>query len=106
MPAISWCASMGIAISVVASDSALLLSDPDAPHDGPVKRAQGVRAVTDDALVFARYLLTKKMDSEIAAIERDFGRLWIGSEPSRKTALAQIRPCIESLAHAETLVKS
>ena len=52
MEAISWCASMGIAISFVASDSTLLnCMVPDAPHDGPVKRAQAVSAVTDDALV-------------------------------------------------------
>ena len=105
MEAINWCASMGIAISFVASDSTLLnCLVPDAPHDGPVKRAQAVSAVTDDALVLARFLLAKKMDSQIAAIERDFGRLGIGSDPSRKTAVAQIRSCIESLKQAETLV--
>ena len=105
MEAISWCASMGIAISFVASDSTLLnCLVPDAPHDGPVKRAQAVSAVTDDALILARYMLAKKMDSQIAAIERDFGRLGIGSDPSRETAVAQIRSCIESLAQAQTLV--
>jgi CRISPR/Cas system-associated endonuclease Cas1 len=103
--AISWCASMGIAISLVASDSTLLnCLVPDVPHDGPVKRAQAVSAVTDDAPVLARYMLTKKMDSQIAAIERDFGRLKIGSDPSRKAAVAQIRSCIESLNQAQTLV--
>jgi len=105
MEAISWCANMGIAISFVASDSTLLnCMTPDAPHDGPVKRAQAISAVTDDALHLARYLLTKKMDSQIAAIERDFGRLGIGSDPSRKAAAAQIRSCIESLIQAQTLV--
>jgi CRISPR-associated protein Cas1 len=105
MEAMSWCASMGIAISFVASDSTLLnCMVPDAPHDGPVKRAQAVSAVTDDALVLARYMLTKKMDSQIAAVERDFERLVIGSDPARKTAVAQIRSCIESLAQAQTLV--
>jgi CRISP-associated protein Cas1 len=105
MEAISWCASMGIAISFVASDSTLLnCLVPDAPHDGPVKRAQAVSAVTDDALHLARYLLTKKMDSQVAAIERDFGRLGIGSDPSRKAAVRQILSCIESLNQAQTLV--
>jgi CRISPR/Cas system-associated endonuclease Cas1 len=105
MEAIDWCARMGIAVSFVASDSTLLnCLVPDAPHDGPVKRAQAVSAVTDDALVLARYLLTKKMDSQIAAIEGDFGRLGIGSDPSRKAAAAQIRSCIEPLNQAETLV--
>ncbi|MGC1758021.1 MAG: CRISPR-associated endonuclease Cas1, partial [Candidatus Cybelea sp.] len=105
MEAVSWCASMGIAISFVASDSTLLnCMVPDAPHDGPVKRAQAVSAVTDDALALARYMLTKKMDSQIAAVERDFERLVIGSDPARKTAVAQIRSCIESLNQAQTLV--
>jgi CRISPR-associated protein Cas1 len=105
MEAINWCASIGITISFVASDSTLLnCLVPDAPHDGPVKRAQAVSAVTDDALALARYLLTKKMDSQITAIERDFGRLGIGSDPSRKAAVAQIRSCSESLNQAQTLV--
>jgi CRISP-associated protein Cas1 len=105
MEAIDWCARMGIAISFVASDSTLLnCLAPDAPHDGPVKRAQAVSAVTDDALVLARYMLTKKMDSQIAAIERDFGRLGVGGEISRKAAITQIRSCITSLADATTLV--
>jgi CRISPR-associated protein Cas1 len=105
MEAIDWCARMGIALGFVGSDSTLLnCLVPDAPHDGPVKRAQAVSAVTDDALVLARYLLTKKMDSQVAAIERDFGRLGIGSDPSRKGAVAQIQSCIESLNQAETLV--
>ncbi len=61
MEAIDWCARMGIAVSFVASDSTLLnCMVPDAPHDGPVKRAQAVSAVTDDAVNLARYLLGKE----------------------------------------------
>ena len=56
---------------------------PDAPHDGPVKRAQAVSAVTDDALRLARYLLAKKMDSQIQAIDKDFPRLGIGNVSPR-----------------------
>jgi CRISPR-associated endonuclease Cas1 len=105
MEAIDWCARTGIAISFVASDSTLLnCLVPDAPHDGPVKRAQAVSAVTDDALVLARYLLTKKMDAQIHAIEHDFPNLTIGSESSRQNAVAQIRNCVASLASATTLV--
>jgi CRISPR-associated endonuclease Cas1 len=105
MEAIDWCARMGIAVSFVASDSTLLnCLIPDAPHDGPVKRAQAVSAVTDDALPLARYLLTNKMEAQIAAIERDFGQVGIGSDSSRKGAVAQIRSCIESLNQAQTLV--
>lgn len=105
MEAINWCAAMGIAISFVASDSTLLnCLVPDAPHDGPVKRAQAVSGVTDDALHLARYLLTKKMDSQIAAIERDFPRLGIGNVSSRSTATAQVHACKASLTETVTLV--
>jgi CRISPR-associated endonuclease Cas1 len=103
--AIDWCARMGIAIAFVASDSTLLnCMIPDASHDGPVKRAQAVSANTDDALALARYLLTKKMESQIDAIERGFSRLSIGGDVSRKEAVSQIGTCIRSLADAQTLV--
>ena len=98
MEAINWCAAMGIAISFVASDSSLLnCLVPDAPHDGPVKRAQAVSAVTDDALDLARYLLAKKMDSQIVAIDGDFSRLGIGNVSARSTATAQVHACKASL---------
>jgi CRISPR-associated endonuclease Cas1 len=105
MEAIDWCARMGIAISFVASDSTLLnCMLPDAPHDGPVKRAQAVSAVTDDALLLARYLLTAKMTSQVHAIEHEFARLRVGGAASRSAAAAQIRSCASSLEKAETLV--
>jgi CRISP-associated protein Cas1 len=105
MEAVDWCARMGIAISFVASDSTLLnCMIPDAPHDGPVKRAQAVSATTDDALQLARYLLTRKMTSQVDAIERDFARLKIGAAASRSAAATQILSCASSLQGAETLV--
>ena len=65
MEAINWCSHMGIALTFVDSDSRLLnCMLPDAPHDGPVKRAQAVSAVTEDALHLARYLLGKKMEAQ------------------------------------------
>src|SRR5580692_678535 len=94
MSAIDFCSRMGIAISFVASDSTLLnCLVPDAPHDGPVKRAQAVSAVTDDALALARYLLGKKMDAQIHAIERDFQRLGIGTVSGNSTSAAKVHPC-------------
>ena len=105
MEAIDWCARMGIAVSFVASDSTLLnCLVPDAAHDGPVKRAQAVSAVTDDAVDLARYLLTKKLDSQIYAIERDFPRLGIGNDSARVSASAQVHACKASLGEAHTLV--
>jgi CRISPR-associated protein Cas1 len=105
MEAIDWCTRMGIAISFVASDSTLLnCLVPDAPHDGPVKRAQGISAVTDDALHLSRYLLAKKMDSQVQAIEKDFPRLGIGAASSRSAATAQVHTCKASLAETQTLV--
>ncbi len=105
MAAVDWCARMGIALSFVASDSTLLnCMTPDAPHDGPVKRAQAVSAVTDDALRLARYLLVKKMDSQIHAIDRDFPRLGIGNVSGRSTATAKVHACKAALAKTHTLV--
>ena len=105
MGAIDWYARMGIAVSFVASDSTLLnCLVPDAPHDGPIKRAQAISAVTDDALHLARYLLTKKMDSQVEAIAKDFARLNIGNASARKDAVEQVQSCILSLSTAKTLV--
>jgi CRISPR-associated protein Cas1 len=105
MEAIDWCARMGIAISFVSSDSTLLnCLAPDAPHDGPVKRAQAVSAVTDDAVHLARYLLAKKMDSQIHAVDRDFPCLDIGHASARTASIAQIQSCKASLADTKTLV--
>ena len=105
MEAIDWCARMGIAISFVASDSTLLnCLAPDAPHDGPVKRAQAVSAVTDDAVNLARYLLGMKMDSQIQAIESDFPRLGIVNVSGKSTATVQIHACKASLMETTTLV--
>jgi CRISPR-associated endonuclease Cas1 len=105
MEAIDWCARMGIAISFVASDSRLLnCLVPDAPHDGPVKRAQAVSAVTDDAVKLARYLLAKKIDSQIHAIDRDFPRLGIVNVSGKSAATAQVRACKASLMETTTLV--
>jgi CRISPR-associated protein Cas1 len=105
MEAIDWCAQMGIAISFVASDSRLLnCLIPDAPHDGPVKRAQAVSAVTDDAVNLARYLLAKKMDSQILAMERDFPHLGVVLVAGKSTAITQIQACKASLMETTTLV--
>jgi len=106
MPAIDWCARMGIAISFVASDSTLLnCMNPHTPSDGPLKRAQAVSGTTDDALILARYLLTKKLDSQMDAISHDFEALGIGNAQSRSAAVRQITGCKTSLATAGTLVE-
>jgi CRISPR-associated protein Cas1 len=105
MDAIDWCARMGIAVSFVASDSTLLnCLVPDAPHDGPVKRAQAVSAVTDDAVTLARYLLGKKLDSQISAIECDFPRLGIVNNSGKSTATSEIHACKAALMGTTTLV--
>jgi CRISP-associated protein Cas1 len=104
MEAINWCSHMGIALSFVDSDSRLLnCMLPDVPHDGPVKRAQAVSAVTDDALHLARYLLGKKLDSQVHALERDFPRLGIGTVSGKSTSTAQVHACKAKLSSATTL---
>jgi CRISPR-associated endonuclease Cas1 len=105
MEAINWCSHMGIAISFVDSDSRLLnCMLPDAPHDGPVKRAQALSAVTDDALRLARYLLAKKMDAQIYGMEQDFPRLGIGTVSGNSASTAQVHACKAALERASTLV--
>jgi CRISPR-associated protein Cas1 len=104
MDAIKWCSHMGIALSFMDSDSYLLnCMIPDMPHDGPVKRAQAVSSVTDDALHLARYLLAKKMDSQIHAMERDFPSLGIGTVSGTSTSTDQVRACKARLSEATTL---
>jgi CRISPR-associated endonuclease Cas1 len=105
MAAIDWCARMGIAVSFVASDSSLLnCMVPDAAHDGPVKRAQAVSAVTHDAVKLARYLLGKKLDSQISAINRDFPRLGIVNSCGKSTGISEIHACKAVLMEISTLV--
>jgi CRISP-associated protein Cas1 len=105
MAAMDWCIRMGIAVSFVSSDSTLVnCLVPDAPHDGPVKRAQAVSAVTDDAVNLARYLLGKKLDSQISAIERDFPRLGIVNSCGKSTATSEIHACKAALARTSALV--
>lgn len=105
MAAMDWCARMGIAVSFVSSDSTLLnCMVPDFPHDGPVRRAQAVSTVTDDALRLSRYLLAKKMDSQIQAIDRDFRRLGIVNSRGKFTGTSEIHACKAALAETATLV--
>src|SRR5580700_3445049 len=68
------------------------------------KRAQAVSAVTDDAVNLARYLLAKKMDSQVQAIEKNFPGLGIGSVSARFAATAQVHACKASLTETQTLV--
>jgi CRISPR-associated endonuclease Cas1 len=106
MEAINWCSHMGIAISFVDSDSRFLnCMLPDAPHDGPVKGAQAVSAVTDDALQLARYLLAKKMDAQIYAMERDFPPLGIGTASRNSASTAKVHACEAALEGTTTLVE-
>ncbi len=69
--ALQWCQRMGIAFAFVGSDSRLInCLVPDGPHDGPLRRAQAVSGVTDDALMLARWLLRKKLESQLVALGR------------------------------------
>lgn len=106
MPAIDWCARMGIALSFVASDSTLLnCMNPHTPSDGPLKRAQAFSGTTDDALKLARYLLSLKLDSQIDAILHGFCGVGIGNAQSRNAAVQKISGCKASLATAGRLVE-
>src|SRR5437870_300286 len=51
LDAIDWCSRMEVPIAFISSDSRLInCLIPDQPHDGPVKRAQAISGITDDAI--------------------------------------------------------
>jgi CRISPR-associated endonuclease Cas1 len=104
--AFDWCARMGITLSFIASDSTLtncLIAD--LPHDGPLKRAQAVTAITDDAVPLARMLLKSKLAACTEAITRDFAALSIGNRTARASAVAAISECSKGLDKDETLTQ-
>jgi CRISPR-associated protein Cas1 len=68
--ALDWCNRLGITVAFLGSDSRLInCLIPDGAHDGPLRRAQAVSGTTDDALRLARWLLHRKLDSQVAAID-------------------------------------
>lgn len=101
LSAIDWCNRMGVPIAVVGSDSNLLnCFIPDTPHDGPLKRAQALAALTDDGLRIARVLLTRKFEAQLHALQVDFTRLGVSSGSAQEAAGAvrEIESSIEKLA--------
>jgi CRISPR-associated protein Cas1 len=67
--ALDWCERMGIPVAFVSSDSRLVnCFIPDGSHDGPLRRAQAISGATEDALRIARWLLKKKLESQISAL--------------------------------------
>ncbi len=67
--ALDWCHRMGITLAIVGSDSRLInCLIPDAPHDGPVKRAQAIAGVTDFGVDLCRWLLKRKFSSQIEGL--------------------------------------
>src|SRR6202166_4733678 len=67
--ALDWCIRLGITVAFIGSDSRLVnCLVPDAPHDGPLRRAQAVSGTTDDGLRLARWLLRRKLESQRSAI--------------------------------------
>ena len=101
LSAIDWCNRMGIAIAFVGSNSRLInCMLPDAPHDGPVRRAQAVCGTTERAIELAHWLLARKFESQICAVERDLYNLGLfaGKELDRARALRELRACVDALA--------
>jgi CRISPR-associated endonuclease Cas1 len=103
---LDWCHRMGIAIAIVGSDSRIInCLVPDGSPDGPLKRAQAVCGMTDDAVELAHWLLQRKFDSQIHAVERplhDLG-LFGGRELERARALRDLRACASNLSDDRTL---
>jgi CRISPR-associated protein Cas1 len=104
--ALDWCNRMGLPIAFVGSDSRLVnCLIPDAPHDGPVKRAQAICAVTDDGARLVRWLLTRKFESEAQALEVELPRLVATAEftNSAKSAVVELRSAVALLGEDSTL---
>jgi CRISPR-associated endonuclease Cas1 len=103
--ALDWCNRMGVTLALVGSDSRLInCLIPDHPHDGPVKRAQAISAVTDDGVVLSRWLLAQKIESQIKAVEREFPQFKISDELDRARAVKDLRDCKTALTTEGTLV--
>jgi len=104
--AIDWCNRMGIPIAFVGSDSRLMnCLIPDNSHDGPVKRAQAVSGINGDGLRLVRWLLERKFESQIRALEVDLARLSVLQDRLYLTgaAVRDIKGCIARLTDDRTL---
>lgn len=104
--ALDWCNRMGLPIAFVGSDSRLVnCLIPDAPHDGPVKRAQAICAVTDDGARLVRWLLARKFESEARALEVELPRLVATAEFTHcaKSAVVELRSAVALLGEDSTL---
>ncbi len=100
LTALDWCNRMGITIAFLGSDSRLInCLIPDGPHDGPLKRAQGVAAVMEDGVTIAQALLRRKFEAQMRAIEVELPRAGAGhgSEAERKGAIAEIKRISDGL---------
>ena len=74
--AIDWCHRLGIPIAVLGSDSRLISCHiSTSESDGPLKRAQAIVAVTEDAIPIARALLIKKFKAQLQAVKVELPRL-------------------------------
>jgi CRISPR-associated endonuclease Cas1 len=103
---LDWCQRMGIAIAFVGSDSRLInCLVPDGSPDGPLKRAQAICGMTDDAVDLAHWLLQRKFDSQIHAIERPLHALGLfaGREMDRARTLRDLRSAASGLSDDKTL---
>lgn len=100
LAALDWCNRMGITVAFLGSDSRLInCLIPDGPHDGPLKRAQGVAAVVDDGVRIAQTLLRRKFEAQMRAIETELPRAGAGhgSDAERKGAVSDIKRISEDL---------
>ena len=58
---------------MIGSDGGLVTClIPDAAHDGPIKRMQAVSGLTDHAVDLVRWILRRKVESQVKAIQTEF----------------------------------
>ena len=106
LDALDWCNRMGTPIAILGSDSRLInCLVPDQSHDGPVKRAQAITAMTDDALRLGRWILTRKLQSQAGALGQDIRRLGFPSEREGEVrqAIGEIQSALDAVQFETTL---
>jgi CRISPR-associated endonuclease Cas1 len=103
--ALDWCSRMGIAVAFLGSDSRLInCLLPDGPHDGPVKRAQAISAVTEDGQRLARWLLGHKLRAQIESVGKclpDVGLTF--DQRAHQSTIIELNRCLEALERDTTL---
>ncbi len=102
LAAIEWCHRLGIPIAMIGSDGGLVTClIPDAAHDGPIKRMQAVSGLTDHAVDLVRWILRRKVESQVKAIQTEFRDQLPATD--RQRIADELQRCLNELSQDNTL---